>query len=75
MQLQEYKNRQVVDVSDGEIIGGVADFDLDVEKGTIVGIILKRGRESFVVPFDHVVTFGKDVILVRIGGDESGQNT
>lgn len=72
------KNKEVINISDGRSIGFVYDIEVDLEKGTIDGIVIPGGKSLFgffskgegdiIVKWDRVRTVGDDVILVDLDG-------
>ena len=70
----ELKDKQVVSVRDGSVIGYVNDVMLDVENGKLVSIILPGKNKGFglfgrdddiVVPWENIKVIGNDSILVE----------
>jgi uncharacterized protein YrrD len=49
----------------GELIGDVQEYFIDQESGQILGMQLKVGGKPVALPSDQVVTFGKDIIIVK----------
>ena len=76
MRISDLRLLDVVNVKDGRRLGPIKDLDLDLERGTVKGIIVQgpgRSRGSFfgsgksddyIVPWDRVKKIGVDVILV-----------
>lgn len=69
--------RDVVNVPDGSRLGLISDFELDLETGKIVSVIVPGpgrflgflGRETeYVIPWEHIHKIGTDVILVDLPG-------
>ncbi len=69
--------RDVVDIGDGRRLGSVADVEIDLESGRVIGLVvpgasrlfgLLGGEGDALVPWSEVVTIGEDVILVRRAG-------
>lgn len=70
----EIKDKQVVSVKDGSLLGYVSDVELDVQNGKLVSIILPGkfkgfgllGREEDIcVPWENIKVIGNDTILVE----------
>lgn len=75
----DLKNKQVVNICDGKVLGFVSDVDFDICKGCICAIIVPGpvkifslcGRDvDYVIPFNKIDCIGPDVILVRVCIDE-----
>ena len=68
------KNKEVINIYDGRSIGFVSDIEVNIEKGTIEGIVIPAERglfgffgkseEDLLINWDKVRTVGDDVILV-----------
>ena len=70
--IDELKNKQVVCVSDGCVLGYVADVELDIDTGELVSIVIYGrskfmgilGREDIVIPWKDIKVIGNETILV-----------
>lgn len=49
----------------GELLGDVQEFFVDQDTGHILGILLNVANNEVVLAADQVVTFGKDIIVVK----------
>lgn len=74
---QDIKNKEVINIYDGRSLGFVYDIELNLERGTIEGIIVPEqrgffhffGRENdFVIKWKDIKRIGDDVILVDVAG-------
>lgn len=72
--IAELKDRQVVCVGDGSILGFVGDVELDTDNGRLSSIIIYGkpkafgifGREDdIVIPWDSIEIIGDETILVK----------
>lgn len=72
--IDELRNKQVVCVKDGTVLGYVSDIELDTESGNLVSIIIFGrfrllgffGKESdIVIPWEDIKVIGGDTILVK----------
>lgn len=71
--IDELKNKQVVCVNNGCVLGLVSDIELDTQNGTLTSIVifgnyklfglLGRG-EDIVIPWDDIQVIGNETILV-----------
>lgn len=70
----DLKDRQVVCVKDGSILGFVGDIELDTESGKLSSIVIFGkakgfglfGREDdMIVPWDSIEILGEETILVN----------
>ena len=67
---EDFRDKQVVCVADGRLLGYVAEIEFDVCDGRITAIIvcgeggiLSRGSE-LLIPWEKIEKIGEDVILV-----------
>lgn len=72
---EELKDKQVVCVKSGAIIGNVSDLELDSETGKLTSIIIYGkvqffglfGKENdIVIPWDKIEVIGKETVLVDV---------
>ena len=75
--LDELCAKEVINVCDGRRLGHIDDLCIELCDGRIVSIIvpgkcrffgLIKGEQECVIPYNKIVKFGTDVILVDIGG-------
>lgn len=69
-------DRDVVNIKNGSYLGVVTDVQFEVCEGRILSLVVGDCKalgfskgESLVIPFDRVVKFGDDVILVDVDTD------
>jgi YlmC/YmxH family sporulation protein len=71
----DFRQKEVINLSDGRRLGFVSDVELDLEEGKIDAIILPGvgklfgilGKDNeFVIPWEKIVRIGEDVILVDL---------
>lgn len=71
----DFKQKEVINISDGRRLGFVDDVEIDVDTGKIDAIILPGagrlfgllGKENeFIIPWDKIVKIGEDIILVDL---------
>ena len=71
--IDELKNKQVVCVNNGCVLGLVSDIELDTQNGTLTSIVIfgnyklfglfGRG-EDIVIPWEDIQVIGNETILV-----------
>jgi len=76
MSLSELKNKDVVNVCNGNRMGKVMDIEFCVETGQIEAIVVPGGfdflalvrgeKKGLVIPWHQIVCFGSDIILVQV---------
>ncbi len=72
------KNKEVINMQDGRSLGFIYDIEVNLEKGTIDGVIIPAERglfrffgnreDDFVIKWDRIRTIGDDVVLVDLEG-------
>lgn len=72
--IAELKDRQVVCVQDGSILGYVGDIELDTENGKLSALVIYGkakgfgifGREDdLIIPWESIEIIGDETILVK----------
>lgn len=72
--IAELKDRQVVCVGDGAILGYVSDIELDTENGKLSSIVIYGKQKAFgifgreddiVIPWENIEIIGDETILVK----------
>jgi len=78
--LSEMREKEVINIRDGSRMGFIYDFEIDLDKGRIVAIVLPGegkilglfGKNSdLVIDWNKIVRVGQDFILVDFGVDNS----
>ena len=73
IRIDELRNRQVVCMKDGCVLGTVSDVELDIESGKLTAIVIYGqprfmgllGHENdIVIPWQDISVMGKETILV-----------
>lgn len=71
----DFKQKEVINVNDGKILGFVVDVDAELNTGNIksivvaqIGKILKSigGKNNITIPWEKIQLIGEDVIIVDI---------
>lgn len=72
--IDDLRNKQVVCVKDGCVLGFISDVEMDTENGTLASIIIfgrlrffgLLGREEdIVIPWDDIKVIGGETVLVN----------
>ncbi|OIJ13246.1 hypothetical protein BKP37_12135 [Anaerobacillus alkalilacustris] len=76
IKISEIQAKEIVNVSNGKVLGHIGDLDINLEEGTVDSLIIGGtgrmltflgGKESeIVIPWANIVKIGSDVILVRL---------
>lgn len=70
----DFKQKEVVSVTEGKIIGFVVDVQADFQTGEINSIIVAKtgkifnsliSKNNVTIPWEKIVKIGEDVILVE----------
>ena len=85
--IDELKNRQVVCVEDGYVLGYVGDIELDTTTGKLVSIVIFGNLKAFgllgrekdiIIPFEDITVIGNETVLVKTNSlrfkEKSGEN-
>lgn len=71
----DFKQKEVVNMTDGKRLGFVTDVEIDLSTGEIKAIVvpgpnrilgLFGGTGDIVIPWNHIKKIGDDIILVDI---------
>lgn len=75
MRICELREKEVVNVCDGERLGNICDVDFEERTGRICSLIIPGpckvfgiiGRDSeYIIPYESVKRIGADVVLVEV---------
>ncbi len=78
LKVSEVKMKEVINISNGERLGYIYDFELDLEKGTIIAMVLPGNGKSLsffsksydvLIHWEDIVRIGTDIILVNFKED------
>lgn len=70
----DFKQKEVISINEGKIIGFVVDVQADFKTGEISSIIVAKtgklfnnlmAKNNVTIPWDKIVKIGEDVILVE----------
>jgi len=71
----DFKQKEVISLNEGKILGFVVDVQADFENGEIHSIIVAKtgkifgnigSKNNITIPWDKIKKIGEDVILVEI---------
>lgn len=69
----DFRQKEVINISDGKRLGYVCDVDIDMNTGRLNSIIVPGlgkifgmfgGKGDYIIPWDKIKTIGSDIILV-----------
>jgi YlmC/YmxH family sporulation protein len=78
----ELREKDVVNVCDGAILGSPCDFEFDLKEGRITALILPKPsgflglcrKNDLIIPWCRIECIGEDTILVKIPPSEYRDN-
>ncbi len=82
--IDELKNRQVVCVEDGYVLGYIGDIELDTASGRLVSIVIFGNLKAFgllgkekdiVIPFEDIKVIGNETVLVKTNSHKYVEKT
>ena len=71
--IYDFRNKEVINISDGRRLGFIEDVDLDIESGNISSVIIPvRGKilgvfgkdTEYIIPWESIKKIGHDIVLV-----------
>ena len=69
----DLKHKEVINITDGRRLGFVCDVEINLESGSIEGLVIPGGGKffgfigrdnEFVIPWEKIRKIGEDIILV-----------
>jgi YlmC/YmxH family sporulation protein len=72
----EFKQKEVINITDGRRMGFVHDVEVDLEEGRIISIIIPGASKLFgligrnneiIIPWENIKRIGEDIIFVDLG--------
>ena len=75
MRMSQLREKEVINICDGERLGNVCDVDFEKKTGRICSLIIPGpckvlgilGRDQeYIVPYEQIKRIGTDVILVEV---------
>ena len=70
----DFRQKEVINIKDGKILGFVVDVDAELSNGNIKSIVVAQtgkvlrsigGKNNITIPWSNVKLIGEDVILVE----------
>lgn len=71
----DFRQKEVINISNGKILGFVVDVDAELNAGSIKNIVIAQttgiikslgGKNNITIPWEKIKLIGEDVILVEI---------
>lgn len=79
MRICELREKEVINICDGEKLGNVCDIEFEEKTGKIIALIIPGpckilgiiGRDQeYIIPYECVQRIGADVVLVEVERDK-----
>ncbi len=74
---EDLRRLQVINLCGGELLGYTQDFEIDLDDGKILSLLVCESgfslfgkREEYVIPWCRIECIGEDAILVKIPQNE-----
>ena len=72
--VSDFRDKEVVNICDGERLGCVVDVQFDIHDGKIIALVLPGERnwlgfsrcDDIFIPWDKIRRIGEDIILVEV---------
>lgn len=73
LKLGDIREKEIININNGERMGYIYDFELDVERGRITAIVMSGSvkvlglfgkNQDMVIPWHNILKIGTDTILV-----------
>ncbi|MDR7870072.1 MAG: YlmC/YmxH family sporulation protein [Tissierellaceae bacterium] len=77
LKISEAKMKEVINIANGERLGYIYDFEIDLDKGEIVAMVMSSSPKSLsffskpndiIIQWHEIVKIGQDTILVNFNG-------
>lgn len=75
LRISDIRDKEVINLYNGQRMGFISDFEVDLDKGSLVGIILPgEGKvmsffskaNDIIIHWNKIVKIGNDTILVNL---------
>lgn len=79
LKLTEMSEKEVINIYNGERLGYITDFEIDLEEGVVTGIVLpsesrvaslfSKSADIF-IEWNKIIKIGTDIILVNLKDEQ-----
>lgn len=75
LRISEIRDKEVINLYNGQRMGYITDFEVDLDKGSVIGIIIPgEGKvmsffsktNDIIIHWNKIVKIGNDTILVNL---------
>lgn len=81
LKLSDVRDKEIININNGERMGYIYDFELDLEEGKVVAMVMSRSskvlglfgkNDDLIIYWDDIIKIGTDTILVDFDNDLEG---
>lgn len=74
LKISDVKTKEVINIANGERLGYIYDFEIDIENGVLTGVVMSKVTkglslftkiDDIVIGWQDIVKIGRDTILVN----------
>lgn len=74
LKVSDVKTKEVINIANGERLGYIYDFEIDLEEGVLIGVIMSKAVkglglfskvDDILIDWKDIVRIGTDTILVN----------
>lgn len=74
LKVSDVRTKEVINIANGERLGYIYDFEIDLENGVLIGIVMSKvpkglglfsKMDDIVIDWNDIVRIGRDTILVN----------
>lgn len=78
LRIFDVRSKEVINIINGERLGYISDFEVDIETGTLTGFLMPGSAKGLglfsksndiLIDWNKIVKIGADTILVNLGND------
>lgn len=75
LKLSDIRDKEVINLVNGQRMGYISDFEIDIVKGSIVGVVIPgEGKvvslftkvNDILIDWNKIIKIGNDIILVNL---------
>lgn len=75
MRLSDLQRKDIINVSDGRIVGRIIDAEISEKDGSLLGLVIEKSKyikslfnseSDVIIKFEQIKKLGSDVILVEL---------
>jgi YlmC/YmxH family sporulation protein len=79
LKLSDIRDKEVINIYNGQRLGYITDFEIDLDKGNVTGIVLPGENKvmslfsksnDILIDWNKIIKIGHDIILVNLKDDD-----